>query len=357
MFGSYLPRTLVKVAGLAGVGSAGLVGWNLWGAPRRAVCEAVEIDTTNIPRPTRTVKGVAQDKQDFHVTLFQYQTCPFCSKVRAYMDYYGLGYDVVEVNPLFRSETKFSTYRKIPFVLYNDHKELRKRELLLPDSSLIVSLFQTARLQSKSDKSDVKNLLQFYPEHTVTTDGKEKKDFANKYYVMYEKELGADRSVSIKNETKWRQWVDETLVHTLAPNIYQSPSEAVRTFKYLADAGDWEKIFPSWQVPVVIYVGASMMYVIGKRLKKRYGLKDNVRISMYEACDDWVRAVGDQPYLGGAQPNLADLATYGVLSAIEGCDAFVDLAKNTKILPWFKRMKAAVNSHHGANSLKAVTAA
>jgi microsomal prostaglandin-E synthase 2 len=100
-----------------------------------------------------------------------------------------------------------------------------------------------------------------------------------------------------------------------------------------------------------------MMYAIGKRLKKRYKLTDNVRISLYQACDEWVRAVADKQFLGGNQPNLADLATYGVLSAIEGCDAFIDLTNNTKILPWYKRMKTAVTNHQGAKAMQSITAA
>ena len=51
------------------------------------------------------------------LTLYQYQTCPFCSKTRAFLDYYGIKYEVVEVNPIFRREIKFSSNRKLPFVV------------------------------------------------------------------------------------------------------------------------------------------------------------------------------------------------------------------------------------------------
>lgn len=98
------------------------------------------------------------------------------------------------------------------------------------------------------------------------------------------------------------------------------------------------------------------MYVIGKRLKKRYKLSDDVRISLYAACDEWVRAVGSKNFLGGDQPNLADLAAYGVLSAIEGCDAFADLTAHTKILPWYQRTKQLVLSHDGSRLNKSVIA-
>ena len=52
--------------------------------------------------------------------LYQYQTCPFCCKTRAFLDYHGISYEVVEVNPLFRREIKFSKYRKVPFIICDD---------------------------------------------------------------------------------------------------------------------------------------------------------------------------------------------------------------------------------------------
>ena len=40
------------------------------------------------------------------VTLFQYQTCPFCCKARAFLDYFGVNYDVIEVNSVLREMAK-----------------------------------------------------------------------------------------------------------------------------------------------------------------------------------------------------------------------------------------------------------
>ncbi len=74
----------------------------------------------------------------------------------------------------------------------------------------------------------------------------------------------------------------------------------------------------------VIYVGAAAMYFLSKRLKRRYGLKKDVRQSLYNDCDKWVMNLRRKrrKFLGGKTPNLADLAVYGYLSAIEGCQAF-----------------------------------
>ncbi len=51
------------------------------------------------------------------ITLYQYQTCPFCSKTRAFLDYYGVPYSIVEVNPVFRKEVKEFQYKKLPFIV------------------------------------------------------------------------------------------------------------------------------------------------------------------------------------------------------------------------------------------------
>lgn len=51
------------------------------------------------------------------LTLYQYKTCPFCSKVRAFLDYHRLPYEIVEVNPVMRKEIKWSTYRKVPILM------------------------------------------------------------------------------------------------------------------------------------------------------------------------------------------------------------------------------------------------
>lgn len=57
------------------------------------------------------------DNTGLKLVLFQYPTCPFCCKVRAFLDYYGLSYDVVEVDPVLRQQIRWSDYRKVPILL------------------------------------------------------------------------------------------------------------------------------------------------------------------------------------------------------------------------------------------------
>ena len=55
--------------------------------------------------PARSIRN-PNDDSGLKLTLFQYQTCPFCCKARAMLDYYGLSYDVIEVNSVTRKQVR-----------------------------------------------------------------------------------------------------------------------------------------------------------------------------------------------------------------------------------------------------------
>jgi len=179
--------------------------------------------------PARSIVN-PDDKTGLKITLFQYQTCPFCCKARVFLDYFGFSYDVIEVNSVLRQQVKWSKYKKVPI------------------------------------------LVASYGERNL-----------------------------------------------------------------------------------VIYVGALVMFLLGKRLKKRHDLKDDVRQSLYDECTKWTKVVDKKggQFMGGAQPNLSDLAVFGVLNAIEGCEAFQDARASTKIGVWFDRMKAVVSTSGGKDLVAA----
>lgn len=81
----------------------------------------------------------------------------------------------------------------------------------------------------------------------------------------------------------------------------------------------------------------------------RHNIKDDERQSLYDAANDWMSAIQRKGtnYLGGDQPNLADISVFGVLSSIEGCRAFQDLRKNTSIGNWFDNMKKYLETTKG----------
>ncbi|EXC33538.1 Prostaglandin E synthase 2 [Morus notabilis] len=64
------------------------------------------------------------------VVLYQYEACPFCNKVKAFLDYYDIPYKVIEVNPLSKKEIKWSDYKKVPILMVDGEQ--------LVDSSAII---------------------------------------------------------------------------------------------------------------------------------------------------------------------------------------------------------------------------
>lgn len=181
-------------------------------------------------------------------------------------------------------------------------------------------------------------------------------------------------------ERKWRKWADEVLVHTLSPNVYRTIDESYRTFNWFStvseftekkyiyiqkrndvnkikncfiQVGKWEEYFPLWERMLIVNVGATAMWLIGKRLKKRHRLKDDVRQSLYDEANCWLRAIHSRgtEFMGGSKPDLSDLAVYGILKSIEGCDAFQDLLTHTKIGTWYNVMKEQVDTHSGSVNL------
>lgn len=118
---------------------------------------------------------------------------------------------------------------------------------------------------------------------------------------------------------------------------------------YHFQVGEWDRLFPAWERNVIVYVGAGAMWIVGKILRKRHKLKEDVRESLYDECRKWMKNVksNGSTFLGGNTPNLADLAVYGVLSSIEGCNAFKDLLNHTNIGAWYYPMKENVTKHQG----------
>ncbi|XP_030453666.1 uncharacterized protein LOC115675205 [Syzygium oleosum] len=219
------------------------------------------------------------------VVLYQYEACPFCNKVKAFLDYYKIPYKVVEVNPISKKEIKWSDYKKVP-VLMVDGRQMN-------DSSAIIDqLFEK----------------------------------------IHPGELAED-----EEERKWHGWVDNHLVHVLSPNIYRTPSEALESFDYITTHGN----FSFMERLVAKYSGAAAMYLVSKKLKKRHNITDE-RAALYEAAETWVDALKGRPYCGGVKPNLADLAVFGVLRPIRHLQSGKDMVDHTRIGEWYDRMQRAV---------------
>ncbi|GLT34979.1 hypothetical protein SLA2020_094640 [Shorea laevis] len=274
-------RRLVDQFGISPYMSRGVVGTVFFSVAASSLAQDV-----HAKEPPRSGKFLPKE-----VVLYQYEACPFCNKVKAFLDYNNIPYKVVEVNPISKKEIKWSEYKKVPILTIDG-------EQLVDSSEIIDNLFQ-----------------KIHPDSSASSDDE---------------------------ENKWRGWVDNHLVHVLSPNIYRSTSEALESFDYITTHGN----FSFTERLVAKYAGAAAMYFVSKKLKKRHNITDE-RAALYEAAETWVDALKGRQYLGGTKPNLADLAVFGVLRPIRHLKSGKDMVEHTQIGEWFSRMENAVGESAG----------
>jgi microsomal prostaglandin-E synthase 2 len=93
------------------------------------------------------------------------------------------------------------------------------------------------------------------------------------------------------------------------------------------------------------------MYFISKRLKKRHGIVDE-REAMLNAFNEFLEAKGpNRKFLGGNEPNLADLSLHGAITSFLGTRTYKELSEKCEIGKWFDAVQQAVSEHRGAKLL------
>lgn len=243
------------------------------------------------------------------IVLYQYEVCPFCCKVKAFLDFHNIPYRVIEVDPLGKSELKWSEYKKVPVILLDDTKQVN-------NSSSIISQLSVDLQASGGSK-----------------DGRKRPWGVSK----------SSKSLQDKEEL-WRRWVDEKLVKTITVNIYRNARESFQTFDYITEQGN----FGWMQKHAARLVGATMMWSLSNRLKKKYGIEGDVREALNSLTEDWVRGLDGRRFMGGDRPSLADVEAFGVIRSIVGTDTFNDMQHNTTDA--FRRWWAEMLNEVGASS-------
>jgi microsomal prostaglandin-E synthase 2 len=89
------------------------------------------------------------------------------------------------------------------------------------------------------------------------------------------------------------------------------------------------------------------MWRVGAGMPAKYGITGDLREALYADADAFIAALHGRPFLGGAEPNLADLSLYGVLCAVRGTDTYNDLVLHSSIGPWLARVAQVVGPSAG----------
>jgi microsomal prostaglandin-E synthase 2 len=121
------------------------------------------------------------DKTGLEIILFQFQTCPFCCKVRSFLDFSGLSYSVVEVDAVLRQSIKWSPSKKVPTMLV---KTSEGKYVQINDSSVIISALSSYLIDPAKNK--IEEIVKFYPVETFSDVYGTIHDIANKYFLMFQ---------------------------------------------------------------------------------------------------------------------------------------------------------------------------
>lgn len=219
------------------------------------------------------------------LVLYQYKICPFCNRVKAYLDYLNVDYSTIEVDPLRKSEISFSSYKKVP-ILINNEKQY-------------------------NDSDDIINLISSkYP--------KNKEFYANFEY--------------------WNEYSSKKLAIYLYPNITRNFQESLECFSYTSEIEAWSKP----KQALIQYVGALFMLVANGKIKKKYSIVDE-RKELNDVLLEFTNQLNEKnKYLQGDTITLPDILVYGVLRSIDHTTTFREIMSNQKLRVWYGNVKAVV---------------
>ena len=224
------------------------------------------------------------------VTLYQFQLCPFCHKVRAALDLKGLVYKKIEVAPGQKKELPAlpeDAPRKVPVITIDQNTIWDSTTILHQLDHLVPTRFS---LQSESE-------------------------------------------VINEVSSRFEDWVDDNLIPAIPTVIYGTWRDAIRAAQFTAKGSK----FSLWQAINVRIFGSIIMRLIAKRILKRHG-KVNGAQWVSECLDSVEAQLGDQLFITGDEATLADAALHGAIQCVEDFPIFGDIQRREMLYQWYRRL-------------------
>lgn len=220
--------------------------------------------------------------------IYQYKICPFCNRVKSYLDFLEVEYDTIEVNPLSKTEIK------------NLDVKTKKVPVAVIDGKLVES-------------SD--NII----------------DMITKIYFETSKRAFDKKSFLPQDTEEWIEWSEKKLAVMLYPNITRSFSESWECFGYASDISKWGSMTQT----SVQAAGSIAMYFANGKLKKKYNIIDE-RKELQDVLDVWINAIKGKKFLHGDQLTLPDVIVFGVLKSVDGLSTFNEIMdQNADLRVWY----------------------
>ena len=225
--------------------------------------------------PERVVDGLP--------TMYCFETCPFCFKVKALLGSRGIEYSKVEVDPTFKTQLKWSEWGKVPVFVDIDGTQVN-------DSNYIL--------------------------HYIDSNGPE--SFPRK---------GEDL-----DQDKWMDFSNDVLGKSIVAVIYSSYKTSVEALDYVTRVDNFSfgsRLVNKW-------LGGFIMRMVGKSRAKMFELPPRANLQhQLDIMSDGIR--GD--YFGEKEPNGADFANFGILRSMQGLNGFDIVESHQTISAWYSRMQ------------------
>ena len=226
--------------------------------------------------PDRVVNGLP--------TMYCFETCPFCFKVKALLGTRGIEYSKVEVDPTFKTQLKWSDWSAVPVFVDKDGTQVN-------DSNYIL--------------------------HYIDENG------TNEFPRM-----GED-----KEQDEWMDFSNLILGKSIVAVIYKSYRTSLQALDYVTRVDKFSfgtRLINKW-------VGGIIMRMVGKSRAKMFDLppRENLKSQL-----DHMSTGIKSDFFGGKIPNGADYANFGILRSMEGLYGFDIVESHPTVWPWYTRMKS-----------------
>lgn len=234
------------------------------------------------------------------LTLYQYTLCPFCSKVRALLHYAKIDHTIVEVNPITKKELRWSnhTKKKVPIIKFYSYENLTQGSRVVHDSDEIIQQLLSHPVFSQ-------HLKDKWNSGILTSNDND----TNKMDLPSFVDITA---------RKWSNYATQQMAPILFPNICDTLRNSLDAFGYVKNVKAWNW----WERGLIQLGGGVGMWLAGKKIKAKYNitnpctsLQDSLKFFQTNALKN-----GDTKYCSGKDdPNMGDLAMFGVISASQNC--------------------------------------
>jgi microsomal prostaglandin-E synthase 2 len=225
--------------------------------------------------PERVVNGLP--------TMYCFETCPFCFKVKALLGSRGVEYSKVEVDPTFKTQLKWSEWGKVPVFVDVDGTQVN-------DSNHIL--------------------------HYIDSNG------ADSFPRM-----GED-----SEQDRWMDFSNRVLGKSIVAVIYTSYRTSVQALDYVTKVDNFSfgsRLINKW-------FGGLIMRMVGKSRAKMFDLppRENLQHQL-DLMSEGIR--GD--FFGENEPNGADFANFGILRSMQGLNGFDIVEGHQVVSGWYTRMQ------------------